>query len=255
MSSQDSLDDEMNMRLACAASEWTDDNDRIFAGKLEARRCLLQGEQERQRRSSASKPLPATPEKRKTSTRDDTEQAGTPNERKARSCDREGEVGAAPSEVLPLPVTIDVDDLVFIEVEGFAYEVKPATGKEQKGKSERTSAPGGGESVETMRKEIDVACVGMHQETVADLVARLDEIQLRAAHAVIVRGVRVAVISGPAGSGKSALLKVLALWNPSAKVVAPTQGARRVCQSNIDEVLKRKSFKPELEANTTCAYG
>ena len=50
------------------------------------------------------------------------------------------------------------------------------------------------------------------------------------------------IVSGPAGSGKSALLKlIVAVRGKRVSVVAPTQGAKRVCQANIDEVLPRRS--------------
>ena len=85
------------------------------------------------------------------------------------------------------------------------------------------------------------------------LLQQLDAQQLRAAHGVLALEQRVVVVSGPAGSGKSALMKLLVLVKGAqrTRVVAPTNGARRVCQKNIDEVLPPRSFKPELEALTT----
>ena len=248
-SSQDSLDDEMNMKLATAASTWTTGTDQEFANKLEAQRCLLQAESERRRRA-----LPATPEKRKSNSRDDSEGARAPTERKARLGQSDGGSadGAAPKEV---PVSLDVDGLDFtVGPDGFAYEVA-ATGKVQEGTSKCASVQGGGETVETMVKEINLAFSGASQSAAAaHLISQLDALQLRALHAVVVRGVRVVVVSGPAGSGKSALNRLLILWQPSAKVLAPTQGSRRVCQKNIDEVFPRKSYMPTLQADTTCAY-
>ena len=85
--------------------------------------------------------------------------------------------------------------------------------------------------------------------------------QLRAAYGVVVLKKKVVVVSGPAGSGKSELLKlIVAIDGCDDAVLAPTQGSRRVCQGNIDAALPRKSFKPELEALTTfvgfgCAWG
>jgi len=54
--------------------------------------------------------------------------------------------------------------------------------------------------------------------------------ELRAAYAVIVEKKRLVVISGPAGSGKSELLKLFmaVVGKEKARVVAPTQGAQRV---------------------------
>ena len=90
----------------------------------------------------------------------------------------------------------------------------------------------------------------------------LDAEQLRAAYGVLILKQQIIVISGPAGSGKSELLKlfVAVLGCDDVRVVAPTQGARRVCQKNIDKALPRLSFKPEVEALTTfvgfgCAWG
>ena len=251
-SSQDSLDDEMNLKLATVASTWTTGTDQDFANKLEAQRCLLQAESERRRRTL--KALPATPEKRKSNSRDDSEGARAPTERKARFGQDDGGSadGAAPKEV---PVGLDVDELEFtVDTCGFAYEVA-AMGKAQEGTSKCASVQGGGETVETMVKETNLAFSGVLQgATAAQLISQLDALQLRALHAVVVRGVRVVVVSGPAGSGKSALNRLLILWQPSAKVMAPTQGSRRVCQKNIDEVLPRKSYMPTLQADTTCAY-
>ena len=85
--------------------------------------------------------------------------------------------------------------------------------------------------------------------------------QLRAAYGVLIDKKKVVVVSGPAGSGKSELLKLLvAIDGGDNAVLAPTQGSRRVCQVNIDAALPRRSFKPELEALTTfvgfgCAWG
>ena len=61
-----------------------------------------------------------------------------------------------------------------------------------------------------------------------------------------------APFSGPAGAGKSALLKILSLLKPSElALVAPTHGSRRADQEVVDEVLPRTSFKPEIEVHTT----
>ena len=100
-----------------------------------------------------------------------------------------------------------------------------------------------------------VECISSGEERRLALLvlARLDAVQVRAAYAVLVVKKQLVVISGPAGSGKSELLKLFAavVGRARARVVAPTQGARRVCQQNIDEALPRASFKPQLEAMTT----
>jgi len=56
-------------------------------------------------------------------------------------------------------------------------------------------------------------------------------------YAVIIEKKPLVVISGPAGSGKSELLKLFmaVVGKEKTRVVAPTQGARRVCQKNVDE--------------------
>ena len=87
---------------------------------------------------------------------------------------------------------------------------------------------------------------------VMSLYSMLDVMQRRALYGILVMGKRVTVISGPAGSGKSALIKIVVLLK-AAKVaaVAPTHGARRANQEGVDGVLPRRSFKPELEVLTT----
>jgi len=94
------------------------------------------------------------------------------------------------------------------------------------------------------------------REKAVALIERLDAAQLRAAHAGLVRAVRCLAVVGAAGTGKSALLKLMALDTEEGKedelgVVTPTKGAQRICQDNIDEVLPRKGFKPVVEALTT----
>mmetsp|Transcript_13166 Transcript_13166/g.38820 ORF Transcript_13166/g.38820 Transcript_13166/m.38820 type:complete len:500 (+) Transcript_13166:856-2355(+) len=73
------------------------------------------------------------------------------------------------------------------------------------------------------------------------------------AHGVVVRRMPITIVSGPAGSGKSALMKFLALYRGEAgmAVVAPTNGAARAAQKAIDAVLPRKGFGPALEVHTT----
>ena len=80
----------------------------------------------------------------------------------------------------------------------------------------------------------------------------LDELQRRALHGILVVKKKLTVVSGPAGAGKSALLKIVSLLEePILAVAAPTNGAKRADQEMIDEALPRWSFKPRVEAKTT----
>ena len=80
----------------------------------------------------------------------------------------------------------------------------------------------------------------------------LDELQRRALHGILVVKKKLTIVSGPAGAGKSALLKIVSLLEePILAVAAPTNGAKRADQDMIDEALPRFSFKPRVEAKTT----
>ena len=60
--------------------------------------------------------------------------------------------------------------------------------------------------------------------------------------------------SGPAGAGKSALIKIMALVEKGdVAVVAPTHGARRADQAVIDEVFRRGSHVPTPRAAAAAA--
>ena len=90
------------------------------------------------------------------------------------------------------------------------------------------------------------------QVQVHALYALLDAKQREALHGMLNDNYWVVVVSGPAGAGKSALLKILSLLKPSElALVAPTHGSRRADQEVVDEVLPRTSFKPEIEVHTT----
>ena len=80
----------------------------------------------------------------------------------------------------------------------------------------------------------------------------LDEKQREALYYVLCTSKRVVAISGPAGSGNTALLKILALMKKDdVAIVTPTHGARRADQEVVDKVLPRLSFKPNIEVTTT----
>ena len=80
----------------------------------------------------------------------------------------------------------------------------------------------------------------------------LDEHQRRALYGILIDKPRVAIVSAPAGAGKSALLKLISMcWEHDMAVAAPTHGARRADQEVIDEVLPRQSYAPRIEARTT----
>ena len=80
----------------------------------------------------------------------------------------------------------------------------------------------------------------------------LDTEQRKAVHAMLVTQKWLTVISGPAGAGKSALMKIMLLvWPEEVALATPTNGAKRSNQKLVDEILPRKSFKPELEVLTT----
>ena len=80
----------------------------------------------------------------------------------------------------------------------------------------------------------------------------LDKQQKTALHGALVLKKRLTVISGPAGAGKSALIKILVLvLGEKAGIVTPTLGSRGADQELVDAMLPRKSFKPILEVHTT----
>ena len=90
------------------------------------------------------------------------------------------------------------------------------------------------------------------------LISMMDMAQVRAAWGILARPNKKAVtlVYGPAGAGKSWLLKLLLLvlydeHEQMLAVSAPTHGARRADQRLIDEVFPRRSYKPELECLTT----
>ena len=96
-----------------------------------------------------------------------------------------------------------------------------------------------------------IACLPSAQQARArQYYVLLDEQQVRALHAAVVVGARLTIISGPAGSGKSALIKLQVLLIDTG-VAAPTHGARRAAQEGVDTVLPRASFKPVVEVMTT----
>ena len=83
------------------------------------------------------------------------------------------------------------------------------------------------------------------------LAAQLDGAQLRAAYGVLVTQPTVSVVAGPGGTGKSALLRLIALLEPSIAVATPTNGARRADQAVVDGVLPPRGYKPQLQVGTT----
>ena len=84
------------------------------------------------------------------------------------------------------------------------------------------------------------------------LFTPLDEKQRRALHGILCVQPEIAIVSGPAGAGKSALLKILTLLEEeNIAVVTPTNGARAADQDVIDCVLPRRNYMPRVEVNTT----
>ena len=87
-----------------------------------------------------------------------------------------------------------------------------------------------------------------------ELLMQLDQEQLQAMHGILFSMKRVQGVSGPAGSGKSALLRLIALIEGNEiAVLTPTNGARRADQAVIDSVLDRGPHFPNLEVTTTFA--
>ena len=108
-------------------------------------------------------------------------------------------------------------------------------------------------SLEQMRVEVDA--VILRQSAVRlrarEQLDRLDEAQLRAAHGILVVKPPVVIVGGAAGTGKSALLELMAMCEPGMVVATPTNGARRAAQGVIDKALPRRSYLPEVEVGTT----
>ena len=96
------------------------------------------------------------------------------------------------------------------------------------------------------------AASGVVRSKVQARYCQLDELQRRALHGILVVKKKLTCVSGPAGAGKSALLKIVSLLEePILAVAAPTNGAKRADQDMIDEALPRYSFKARVEAMTT----
>mmetsp|Transcript_7648 Transcript_7648/g.17110 ORF Transcript_7648/g.17110 Transcript_7648/m.17110 type:complete len:141 (+) Transcript_7648:694-1116(+) len=83
------------------------------------------------------------------------------------------------------------------------------------------------------------------------LVDQLDDEQLRAAYGLLVTQPQVGAVAGPGGTGKTALMRLLVLLEPSIALVAPTNGSRRADQQVVDEVLPPKGYRPQLQVGTT----
>ena len=98
---------------------------------------------------------------------------------------------------------------------------------------------------------------GPNRVKAQSLLQQFDEEQRRAAHGVLVDPLPVTLITGPAGSGKSTVLQLLTIMLGDALgVSAPTNGARRAAQEQVDRVRPPRSFMPELEVLTNhTAFG
>ena len=87
-----------------------------------------------------------------------------------------------------------------------------------------------------LRERFAVASVAVRQHVEA-IYAELDVHQRGALYEILIEKPWLVVVSGPAGSGKSALIKILVLlMRDEMGVVTPTQGARRADQQVHEEL-------------------
>ena len=61
----------------------------------------------------------------------------------------------------------------------------------------------------------------------------------------------MSIVAGPGGTGKSALLRLITLLEPSIGITTPTNGTRRADQAVVDEVLPPRGYRPQLQVGTT----